>query len=345
MAIDRKRFPPMFLNEVAASNAAPCSDGQRVYWACGGGMKGTGASMVVCFDLAGKRLWSFHESFGAAEHGLHTSPMLVAGKLIYAAPKTMLCFDAPTGKLLWRQRAEEVCGASPQPVRIGGENAILSKHDGRYVDLRRVSDGVKFAQIDVNLFGEETPVVENGVAYVPDRMKGWGDDNVAFTAMQLPSSTAEKTAIKPLFELNWEPDHLPLRGISFWVASPLYVDGIVYVEDMSGGLMAVNVEQRHSVYRRWLDWFARYDRYLYGAVASPALGGQNIYFVNNSGCTLILKPGPVYREIGRNIIENIFPSSISGNPCKQEVFYSSPVFSGDTIYLKGEEYLYAIRRK
>ncbi len=344
-AIDRKRFPPMNLNEVSSSNAAPCSDGTRVYWACGGGMKGSGASMICCFDLNGKRIWSYHEAFGAAEDGLHTSPMLVEGKLIYAAPRDLVYFDAATGKLLWRQKTEEFCGASPQPVRIGNEFAILSKHDGRYVDLRRVSDGTQFAVCDINLFGEETPIVEDGVVYLPDRMKGWGDDNVAFTALPIPATTEGKTKITPLFELNWERDHVPLRGISYWVASPLYLDGIVYVEDMSGGLMAVDVKQQKSVYRRWLDWYARYDRFLYGAVASPTLGGKNIYLFDDAGSAIILKPGPVYQEVGRNVIENISPSSTSGNPCKLEAFYSSPVFSGNVMYLKGEEYLYAIKGK
>ena len=56
----RKRFPPMFGNEVSSSNGTPCSDGKNVYWVCGGGMKGPGASVVCCFDLAGKRIWSYH---------------------------------------------------------------------------------------------------------------------------------------------------------------------------------------------------------------------------------------------------------------------------------------------
>ncbi len=342
-SIDRKRFPPMQGNEVASSNAVPCSDGSRVYWACGGGMKGVGASVVCCFDLAGKRIWSHHEAFGASEHGLHTSPTVVDGKLIYAANKLLVAFDAATGKVLWKQDTDEYCGESPQVVRIGDEPAILSKQSGRFVNLRRVSDGVKFANFDCNLFGEETPIVENGVVYIPDRMKGWGSDNVAFTALQLPSAVADKAQIKQLFELNWAKDHVQTRGISFWVASPLYVDGIVYVIDMSGGLMAVDVSAQKSDYRRWLDWYARYDRFLYGAVASPTLGGKNIYLIDNAGYTIILKPGRTYQELGRNVLENISPSSISGNPCKQEAFYSSPVFVGHAAYVRGEEYLYAIR--
>jgi hypothetical protein len=64
-----------------------------------------------------------------------------------------------------------------------------------------------------------------------------------------------------------------------------------------------------------------------------------------NSAAIILKPGPVYQEVGRNVIENIFPSSPGVNPCKQETFYTSPVFSGNVVHLKGEEYLYAIQRK
>ena len=342
-SIDGRKFPTMFVNEVSSSNGAPSSDGQRVYWACGGGV-GRGACVVSCFDLNGKRIWSHHEPISMAEHGLHVSTMLAGGRLIYTATNQMLCFDAATGKLDWKQKCDEVCGALPEPVRIGKEIAIFSKHDGRGLDLRRLSDGELIASNDDNVFGEETPIVENGVVYMPDRMKGWTDDNVAFTAFGLPAS-GKSTAIKELFELNWMRDHVPLRGISYWVASPLYLDGIVYVEDMSGGLMAVDVKQKKSMYRRWLDWYCRYDRFLYGAVASPTLGGKNIYLFDDAGSAIILKPGPVYQEIGRNVIENIFPSSPGGNPCKQETFYTSPVFSGNVLYLKGEEYLYAIKTK
>ncbi len=344
-AIDRKRFPPMFGNEVSSSNATPCTDGALVYWACGGGMKGVGASIVCCFDLAGKRVWTHHESFGAAEHGLHTSPVLCQGKLIYGANRTLVAFDAATGKVVWKQPCPEFSGASPQVVRIAGEPAIFCKSAGRFLSLFRLSDGAKIASNDSNMFGEETPVVQDGVVYVPDRMKGWGDDNTAFSAFRLPEAMAEKGEIKQLFELKWIDNNVPLRGMSFWVASPLCVDELVYAMDMSGGLMAVDIKSQKSVYRRWLDWYARYDRFLYGAVASPTLGGKNIYLVDDAGYTIILKPGPTYQELGRNILENIFPAGQSGNPCKQEAFYSSPVFVGDVMYLKGEEYMYAIQAR
>jgi len=342
-SIDPKRYPPMTGNEVSSSNATPCSDGARVYWASGGGMKGPGASVVCCFDLDGKRLWTYHEAFGAAEHGLHTSPVLADGKLIYAAYKTLIAFDPPTGKILWRTPTAESGGASPQVVKVGNETAVYEAHNGRFVGLYRVSDGVRIASNDMGLFGDSTPINEGGVIYVADKFKRWADNNVAFSALQIPSAPGEKLELKQTFELDSDQVYVPMRGIAYFVASPLYVDGLVYSLDMSGGLSVIDVAAKAGVYHRWLDWYARYDRYLYGAVACPTLAGKNIFFVDDAGSTIIVTPGKEYKEVGRNIIENTFPASESGNPCRQEAFYSSPVFEGSSIYLKGEEYLYCIR--
>ena len=51
--IDRRKYPPMYRNEVSSSNAVPLSDGQFIYWVCGGGMKGPGSHVIACFNLAG----------------------------------------------------------------------------------------------------------------------------------------------------------------------------------------------------------------------------------------------------------------------------------------------------
>ena len=58
--------------------------------ACGGGSKGPGANVVACFDLDGNRTWTYHEAFGAQEHGTHTSPFLQDGRLVFAAFDTLV---------------------------------------------------------------------------------------------------------------------------------------------------------------------------------------------------------------------------------------------------------------
>lgn len=340
--LDRKRFPPMHGNEVSASNATPLTDGKRIYWVCGGGMKGPGASVISCFDPDGKRIWSYHEAFGAPEHGLHDSLLLVDGKVVAGMHRWLVAFDPANGAILWRQKCEEFGGASPVAVKVGGEWAILNKNR---LGLHRASDGTRLAGNGAGTFGDSTPIVVDDVVYVCDEFKTWGDNNVAFLALKAPTNGPADGKWNSLYELRWEDTYVPARGISYYVASPLHDAGLVYTLDMSGGLAAIDITEQKGVYRRWLDGYCRFNRYLYGAVASPTLAGKGIYFVDDSGYTIIVKPGREYQELGRNVIENVQLSGRGGNPCHQESFYSNPVFDGKFLFLKGEEYLYAIRKE
>jgi hypothetical protein len=114
---------------------------------------------------------------------------------------------------------------------------------------------------------------------------------------------------------------------------------------MTGGFTAVDVQGQRGLYRRWLDGYNRYNRFLYGVVASPTLAGKHIYVVDDAGYTHLIQPGPQFKEVGRNVLENIFFSSQAGNPCRQEAFYTAPYFEGKAMYLRGEEYLYRIEEK
>jgi hypothetical protein len=171
--MDRKKYPAMYENEVSASNGTPCSDGTHVFWTCGGGMKGPGAYVIACFDLDGRRVWSRHGAFGAQEHGNHTSPTLVDGKLIFAANKTLYAFDAKTGQDLWKNTPgdwqNQFCGSSPVVTRIGSESVIIGK---RFI--HRASDGTELCPNNLEMtLAEATPIVENGVIFNPFRFRGW----------------------------------------------------------------------------------------------------------------------------------------------------------------------------
>lgn len=339
-AIDRKQYPPYPDNEVSSSNATPCSDGARVYWTCGGGIKGPGAYAIQCLDLEGKRLWTSHEVLGSDEHGNHQSPLLLEGKLIFGAVKTLLALDAKTGALLWKNTAMEnlSAGTSPIAARIGATAVVVTAKK-----IVRASDGGEIGASNLNLWGEPTPVLDNGILYNTSRFRGW-DELTSMSAVRLPSS-----AVKGAAEAVWDPPGkdlaMPARGTNYTIASPLLHDGILYGVDMTGGITAVDVQGKRSLYRRWLDGYNRYNRYLYGIAASPTLGGKLIYVVDDAGYTHLIQPGPQFKETGRNVLENIFGSSVSGNPCRQEAFYTAPYFEGRSMFLRGEEYLYRIEEK
>lgn len=343
-SINRKKYPPMYENEVSASNPTPVSDGQFVWWTCGGGMKGPGAQVIVCFDLDGKRIWSIHDpSLGSPEHGNHISPNLVDGMLIYAARGTLLAYDARTGQERWRNHPDdwqnEGHGSnSPVVVKIGDAKAIIEM---RYI--HRASDGTVICPSTLDIWGILTPIVENGVMYNPCRWHGFKDP-VSFVGVKLPPSVAPGAKTQVAIDLNGKEATMPARvdGPIFMVASPLYVDGVVYSIEMGGGLTAVDTVAKKALYRQYLDGYNRFNRFLYGVAASPALAGKYIYITDDAGYTHIIEPGPNLKVARRNVIENIHVGGEGGNPAKQECFYTGAYFDGGRMYLRGEEYLYGI---
>jgi outer membrane protein assembly factor BamB len=338
--IDRKKYPPYPGNEVSSSNATPCSDGQRVYWTCGGGIKGPGAYSIQCLDLDGKRIWTSHEVLGSEEHGNHQSPLLVDGKLVFGALKTLLALDAKSGAPVWRNDKMEsgASGTSPVVARVGTAAIIVTAKK-----IVRASDGALMGDSNSNIWGEPTPVVENGVLYNTSRFRGW-DEVTSMTAIKLPAS-AEKGSGQPIWDPPGKDLVVQARGLNYTIASPLFLDGILYGVDMTGGMTAVDVAGKRGLYRRWLDGYNRYNRFLYGVAASPTFAGKHIYVVDDAGYTHLIQPGPQFKEIARNVIENIHTASISGNPCHQEAFYTAPFFQGKAMYLRGEDFLYRIEER
>jgi hypothetical protein len=255
----------------------------------------------------------------------------------------LLAFDAKTGKELWRNAPDDWQNGghgsnSPVIVKIGGANAIVQM---RYI--HRASDGTVICPSSLDIWGILTPIVESGVLFNPCRWRGWKDP-VSFVAVKPPAHIGKGVKVTTVMDLDGREVTMPIRaeGAIFMVASPLYVDGVVYSIEMGGGLAAVDTVARKSLYRQYLDGYNRYHRFMYGVAASPALAGKNIYIIDDAGYTHIIQPGPVLKELGRNVIENLHLSGLGGNPCKQESFYTSPFFEGKCLYLRGEEYLYCI---
>ncbi len=344
-AIDRKKFPPLYVNEVSSSNGTPCSDGKFVYWACGGGTAGVGAYVVTCFDLEGKRIWSrYDSSLGVMEHGNHSSLAFMHGKVILAANKSLTAYDAKTGAQLWRNTpsdwTNELC-VTPVPSALGKSDIIIGNRN-----IHRASDGSVLCPAgDINeIFSSMlTPIVDRGVIYAPGQSRG-EDKPMGFVAVELPASDSPGVKCQTLWAPDGKDVDMPERGRNFMIASPLNVQGLVYFVGMSGGLAVVDPANKQSVYRQWLDGYDRYNRSTYGICASPTMAGksQNIYLTDDAGFTHIIRPGRTFTELGRNVLENIHESGAGGNPCRQESFYTSPAFEGQFMFLRGEEYLYCI---
>jgi outer membrane protein assembly factor BamB len=338
-AVDRKKYPRLYESEVSSCDATPCSNGKLVYAVYGGGRDKAGC-LIVCYDLEGNRQWNFHEALGAGEHSNHASPVLIGDRLIHTVNKTILGFDAQTGQVQWRHSNPNwyLVESSGWPVRVGATEAVA-------VDLAivRAGDG-HFLWNGPDKFWHimwHVPVVENGIVYSLGCQTGYSLRE-CITAVEL----AEKAAGQWEPRVQWKiknadiaPSFTAPAYDADHIASPLYCDGLLYTVDMMGLLMVLDARTGKRVYQRTLDMNQQCTRMDFGVAASPTLGGKRLYLLDNLGTSLVLEPGAMYKEAGRNILEDSDGPQWGG----QERFFTSPVFDGNSILIRGRGYLYCIR--
>jgi outer membrane protein assembly factor BamB len=101
--------------------------------------------------------------------------------------------------------------------------------------------------------------------------------------------------------------------------SPVLYDGLLYGVNTDGTLEVVEASTGEPVYRRRLEIGSLYS--------SVTAAGEFLYLSGTKGTTIILAPGREYREVARN---------------KLEGFGSSPVFSGQRMFVRTRQYLYCI---
>jgi len=311
----------------------PYSDGKAIYiWLA----HGVGAR----YDLDGNRAWTTVENIPIKHHGFTTSPVVLDGKLIVYMRK-LFAFDAGTGRRVWSMDIatdDSLYGdhfhESLLAIRIGGQDLIYA-----HGQIIRPSDGaLLWKGPQLRLKGSiPTTIVADGVLY---------DLSVSgsLRTATLPASADPlRLAPKRQIDIYRGPDAYTR---TFFAASPLYHDGLLYCIDCMSNLFVIDARIGQLVYRRnlCLGPEFRTSVHIFGtAYASPILMGDAILAVGMTGTMVVFAPGRTYRELERNRIENVT------NPRKWyervEGFPASPICDGDRIYLRGDEYLYCIGTK
>jgi len=138
----------------------------------------------------------------------------------------------------------------------------------------------------------------------------------------------------------------PKNYVEWQLCSPLIHEGLAYLVNNAGVLTVVDVEAGTLVYQKMLDL----DIFQYvnegaarGIGISPILAGKYLYFMGNSGATLVVEPGRVYRQVAKNKIDNIV--MVGHWSEREERFVANPVPEGNRLYIRGEECLYAVEAR
>jgi outer membrane protein assembly factor BamB len=330
---DRRKYNA-WNNDADWSKYTPTSDGRHVWAAFWGGNKGIGANVVACFDLDGKRVWSrFCGQTDISEHGTHSSPALCGDYLVFKTGAALFGFEKATGKVAWQKEIAGGIGASPLPLRIGQEILAYVPQAG----LFRPSDGAQLwkATITTDIL---TPTIADGVIY------GIGEKH--FFALELPrpvvpgAPAADSMTLETLLKTPWKDVEYHMPGVftDGIIGSPLYDKGLVYAVSQGGAMNVLDAKTGKRVYAHAMD--SLHPRltwvFVVGICSSTCLAGKYIFVRDDQGQTLVLQPGPQYKEVAKNLLVEY--DADGTQPEAQSNFF----FEGRRIYFRSRGFMYCI---
>ncbi len=255
----------------------PITDGRHVWVHFG--TEGT-----ACLTVAGDVVWSTRELKYKPQHGGGSSPVLVDGLLIVTADGSdiqfVAAFDAATGAVRWRKdrppldSRKRFSFSTPLTIEVAGGTQLISPAADQLVAYRP-ADGK-----ELWTFGY------TGYSVVPRPVFGHGlvFFSTSFdrpTLYALRPGTGED-APKAVWEIEKGAPNTP---------SPLLIgDELYFISDRGVGT-CVDAETGEV---RWVERIGG------NFSASPTFAGGLIYFQNEDGATVVVRPGTEYREVTRN---------------------------------------------
>ena len=321
--IDKQKYTMVNGQDAGYAGMTPVSDGKHV-WA----WFATGVS--VCYDLDGKRLWTFVANGSIPEHGFSSSPTLAGDRFVVHMAET-IALDAKTGEAVWRLPDNNFCG-SLQTFYLNGEALVL---DPDMIIVRAKDGKVLYRPANWTRHGGcgqiATPVVRDGMIYRGGEV------------YKLPATSAEPFKLEQVKSIPISTAGFPKFFGEWYTSSPLVHDGLLYTANNDGTLSVVDLNAGKILYQCMLDVNICYNHNMAaarGLGASIAMAGKYIYIFGNMNTAVVLEPGPVFKQVVKNRIENtIDPGDWWWH---QETSVASPVFDGSRLYYRAEDNLYAI---
>ena len=283
------------------------TDGTHV-WA------GFGSRGLHCYDLDGGHVWttplmkmSTRRGFGEG-----SSPAL-AGDLIivvqdHEGPSRIAAYDKKTGELRWEKARDEITSwSTPFAVEADGITQIVVNATNRIRSYNAANGDLiwECGGMTVNVI--PTPVAGFGNVYSASGFRG-----AALTAIDLKSKG--DVTDKPVWNID--------NGTPYVPSPLLYGERIYFLDGMNPKLSCANAKTGEL-------YFARESLEGLGRVyASPVGAGGHVYVADRDGIVAVLADDSTFKVLRTNKLDDGFDAS--------------PVVIGDTLYLKGNEYLYCI---
>jgi outer membrane protein assembly factor BamB len=281
-----------------------------------------GSAGLYCYDFSGKELWS--RDLGDFKHiwGYGASPVIYNGRVILPCGPGERVFltaiDLESGKTLWEtdepyegdKTADDVGSwSTPVVAQVDGKTQIIcamatrvNGYDPENGSLIWWCEGLSGSRYDAV---SSSPVVADGLCFAMADLRG---PAMAFELGGTGDITAEHRL--------W----LAEKGNPNSVGSGVLVDEYIFRPNSGPGTIeCLEAKTGKSVWKnRARDHWA-----------SLVLAGGNLYALNKSGTTIVLKPNPErYEEVASNDLG--------------ESTNATPAFSDGQIFIRTDEHLYCI---
>lgn len=286
---------------------SPVSDGSLVF-----ALFGTG--QLVALKQDGSVAWQRHLGREISpfdvQWGHASSPVLYRDSLIalcdHASASYLLALDKSTGKEKWRADRGKGRSSYSTPLVVEGAFGVeLIVNSSQRLDAYDPRTGqLLWYTGDSNRFPVPSAVFHDGIIYTSR-----GYRSGPYMALR-PGGRGDITATHTLWSV---PTGAP------YVSSLLYYDGIIYMANDVGVLTAVDASKGERLWQERTDGVFS---------ASPVAGGGHVYFVSESGDTVVVKAGRPPQIVARNALG--------------ERAIASPAISNGQIFIRTDDHLYGV---
>lgn len=304
--------PPPFHAANNCASATPCSDGVLLY--CHFGTLGTFAVALKTGTVA----WEQRLAYDSITH-VGSSPALCDSRLILACDgaeaQFVTALDTRTGALLWKTARPPVAVvhakhrrafSTPMRLSFAGRDELIVPGSQWIVSYDSASGEERWR---VN-FGE-------GRAVTPSPIH---DGHSVYFCTGYPKPQLWSVRIGGAGDVSESHVRWIYDRQAPELASPLLVDGMIYLVSIVGVANCVDASTGERIWTQRLG--GRFG-------ASPLYAGGKIYFTNEEGLTIVVKPGPDYQELARNQAVGIH--------------LATPAVYTDSLIFRSSEGLYRVR--
>jgi len=292
-----------------ASNSA-VTDGVHVY-------AFFGSRGLYCYDIDGNLKWEkdLGDMTIRLGFGEGASPALSGDKLIvnwdHEGQSFIVALDKRTGEEIWRSERDELTSWT---------TPIVVEHDGRHQVITSATNRVRSYDLDtgelvwegggVTMNAIPSPVAADGFVYLTSGFMG-----SALRAIRLAAASGD---ISRSDAVVWEHD----RDTPY-VPSPLLYGGNLYILKSNSAILS-SVDAKSGA----VNYGPLRLEGLAEVFASPVGAADRVYIVGRDGNTLVIRNGPEFEVLARNLLDDGFDAS--------------PAIVDEEIYLRGYRFLYRI---